>query len=247
MQVLPIAKRLAEKTESQGLLSFGNGIKNVVGARHTNKNIRLRVVNDTLNDQVVYLMPSQLLGTPTTNSGAPDVTKFQLPNGVPFFLGTFTDGGKDLTITTLNLGQVLEHIGNSMTIEPMQVSAISMKSFTTGGLPENGNYGNSLTHYRLSALEEPKRSTPLNFDAFQNSRDVSTEILKIDLIKNNFEALISQNDVLAFQINKGTKMDITLHLGARLSLSEYFYRQVKAGNEVLNEMFPGESAVDFGR
>ncbi|MCO5258681.1 MAG: hypothetical protein M9916_00880 [Crocinitomicaceae bacterium] len=241
-----VARELAAKTAKQGLLSFGNGITNIIGARHTNKNIRLRVTNGTDNLQTVYLIPSEVLGTPASNAGAPDVTKFGLPAGVPFFLGTFTDGGKDLTIVPLNLGQNVGIIGNALKQEPTQVVAISMKSFTTGGLPENTNYGNSLTHYKLSHLEEPKRSTPLNLDAFQTSRDVSTEILKIDLIKNKFAAVISQNDALAFQINAGTKMDITLHLGARMSMPEYFYRQVEAGSEVVANNFPGESAVDCG-
>lgn len=245
-----IEKALLEKTAKQGLLSFGNGIKNVIGARHTGKNIRLRIINNWETDATIYLTPKMLLGASSEEifaTGNNDA--IGLPNGVPFFIGETEDGGaegavKKLLITALNPGQSLPILGSALANEPTQISAISMKSFTTSNVPENTNYGNSLTHYRLSHLEEVKRSSPLNFDAFQNSRDVSTEILKIDLIKNNFNGLISQNDVLAFQINAGTRMDITLHIGARLNLAEYFQRQTKAGNEILLQQFPNESAVD---
>ncbi|HLW38825.1 MAG TPA: hypothetical protein VKX31_00445 [Brumimicrobium sp.] len=251
---------LAAESNKQGLLSFGNGIQNIVGARGTNKNIRLRLVNTGATDETVYLIPSRILGTPVYSktialNGAKDeivetqvngIEKFQLPKGKPFFVDSHTEAGSNLTVSSLNLGQDLEILGNELAEEATQITAISMKSFTAAGVPENTNYGNALTHYRMSHLEEPKRSTPLNFDAFQNSKDVSTEMLKIDFIKNNFNAIISQKDVLALQINAGTKMDVTLHLGGRLSMPEYFYRQVKAGATILQRHFPGESAVDCG-
>lgn len=255
MSLKAIEKALVEKTSAQGLLSFGNGIKNVIGVRHTGKNIRLRVVNNWSKDATIYLMARNLLGQVLENpsdtlAGEFDFQEsFGIPNGIPFFVSEVDesdDVASKLKISALNPGQKLNILGHALSNEPTQISAISMKSFTTSNVPENTNYGNSLTHYRLSHLEEVKRSSPLNFDAFQNSRDVSTEILKIDLIKNNFNALISQNDVLAFQINAGTRMDITLHIGARLNLSEYFQRQTKAGNEILLQQFPGESAVDCG-
>ncbi len=243
-----IAKNLKEKESKQGLLSFGNGIKNVLGVRHTNQNIRLRIINNHLVDKTIYLSPEMLLGVKAFSDGSTvSLTDLGLPAGIPFFEASTFDTEttpNELKISALNPGQNLTVLGTALSNEPTQISAISMKSFTGANVPENTNYGNSLTHYKLSHLKEVKRSNPLNFDAFQSSKDVSTEILKIDLIKNNFAAPISQNDVLAFQVNAGTRMDITLHLGARLNQSEYFYRQIKAGSEVLRSEFPNESAVD---
>lgn len=304
-----VAAKLHEKTKDQGLISFGDGVKNVIGARHTNKNIRLRIINNTQTDHLIYLTPNVLLGKAIAaeleevEGGAwrkmveeftnvltssfenyessstlpnPEDIKTELlesigsayisnvkedgkikihpdlPAGIPFFMpsvgrrrempGGGVIGG--VTISSLNPGQTLDYLGSALVGEPTQITAISMKSFTTSNVPENTNYGNSITHWKLSHLEEARRSTPLNFDAFQSSKDVSTEILKIDFIKNNFNAIISQKDVLGFQVNQGTKLDITLHIGGRLSMEEYFYRQTKAGNEVLLEEFPGESSVN---
>lgn len=242
-----IALRLRQKQGEQGMLSFGNGIKNVLGVRGTGQNIRLRIVNNHLTDQTIFLAPRKLLGIAAFDAGAEvSAQELGLPSGIPFFVASTDDGetpANKVLISSLNLGQNLTILGTSLSEEPTQISAISMKSFTSSNVPENTNYGNSLTHYLLSHLKEAKRSNPLNFDAFQNSKDVSTEILKIDLIKNNFMAPISQKDVLAFQVNAGTKMDITLHLGARMSDAEHFFRQIKAGSEVLRTEFPNESAV----
>ena len=241
LQIEFIKSELKRKTGNQGLLSFAGGIKNVIGARATGTNIRLRLVNNFSTDQIVLIAPKMLLGTPGgVTSLASDLG---LPTGIAFYTPTTAETGgtgKNFTIASLDPAQKLEIIANQLSNEPTQITGISMKSFTTGGIPENSNYGNSLIHYRVSHLEETKRSTPLNFDAFQNSKDVSTEILKIDLVKNNFNGLISQKDVLAIQINAGTKLDLTLHIGARASLEEFTYREVKAGAEVLREQFGTE-------
>jgi len=258
------AARLKALQGRQEILSFGGGIENSLGIRHTKKSIRLRIENGFDTEQIIYLCPKKLLGeevvktTITTDvdmsTGAItsvneekniDVSAFGLPSGTPFFVGEVPNPkmGADLRIKALSPGQNLHHLGSALAEEETQVVAISMKSFTEGGQPENTNYGNSLTHYKLSHLKEIERTGDLNFEAFQNSRDVSTEIMKIDLIKNNFNAIITQNDVLAIQVNPNTKMDLTLHLGARFSRSEFFYRQVAAANQTLLESFPHESAV----
>lgn len=263
------AARLKALQGRQEMLSFGGGIENSLGIRHTKKSIRLRIENGFDTEQIIYLCPKKLLGeevVKTTITTAVDevtgavrsvdeekninVAAFGLPSGTPFFVGEIVPDdeegvalGLSLRIKPLSPGQNLDHLGSALAEEETQVVAISMKSFTEGGQPENTNYGNSLTHYKLSHLKEIERTGDLNFEAFQNSRDVSTEIMKIDLIKNNFNAIITQNDVLAIQVNPKTKMDLTLHLGARFSRSEYFYRQVAAANQTLLESFPHESAV----
>lgn len=257
------AARLKALQGRQEMLSFGGGIENSLGIRHTKKTIRLRIENGFETEQIIYLCPKKLLGEEVVKTNITvekdqatgavtqvlqdvniDVAGFGLPSGTPFFTGLkeIKDGGI-LQIKALSPGQNLDHLGSALAEEETQVVAISMKSFTEGGQPENTNYGNSLTHYKLSHLKEIERTGDLNFEAFQNSRDVSTEIMKIDLIKNNFNAIITQNDVLAIQVNPKTKMDLTLHLGARFSRSEYFYRQVAAANQTLLESFPHESAV----
>ncbi len=240
-----IKAELKRKTGNQGLLSFANGIKNVIGARATGSNIRLRLINQWATDVVVLIAPKMLLGT--SDGATALASDLGLPTGIPFYTPSSAETGgtgKNFTIASLDPAQKLAIIASQLSNEPTQITGISMKSYTTAGIPENTNYGNSLIHYRVSHLEETKRSTPLNFDAFQNSKDVSTEILKIDLVKNNFMGLVSQKDVLAIQINAGTRMDLTLHIGARASMEEFTFREIKAGAEVLREQFGNEELFD---
>jgi hypothetical protein len=82
----------------------------------------------------------------------------------------------------------------------------------------------------------------LNLGDFQDSKDVSTSILKVDFLKNNFVAPVSSNDLLAFQVNAGTKLDITFHIGARNNPNELFFRDVKQGTQMLLDEFPGDAS-----
>lgn len=229
----------------QGLLSFDSGIKNVIGMLNTTKTIRLRFINTTTADQTILIAPQLLLGNAIA---ALDLTTLGLPlNAFPFFNPAYVPSGaaagEQLTCSCLNDNQTLPTISGALNSSPIQITAISMKSFNTDGTPENTNYGNSLSRYRLSPWDTTRRVAQLNFEAFQNSRDTATEILKIDLVKNNFEGLVSQEDVLTLKINAGTRMDITFNVGGRVSIPEYFQRQISGGIEIVKDVFSGESAL----
>ncbi len=252
------AQEFLSKTREQGLLSFGNGIKNELGARYTNKEIGLRIKNTGSNVERVIITPERLLGSAletisreaNVESGVITETvtnvinsRFGLPAGTPFFKATTAVDGGNLTIATMNPEQKLGLLASAFVEEPTQVVALTMNSFTTAGVPENSNYGNNLMHYKVSHLEETKRVSTLNFQRFQNRGDFSTEIMKIDLIKEGFNAPITTKDVLVLQINPGTSMDITMQIGGRLSLPEFFHRQIDAAAKALLNNFPNESAV----
>lgn len=236
-----IKERYSEATDLNHRLSYSNGVTSIVGMRQTNQTIRTRITNTMETPQRIYILPSQIVGTdvPTNKSelfGFLGLSTSAIPFFVPETDAVSPATGK-VTIISLDATQNLRYIANSANNEPFNIVGVSMKSYrSSDGSPENTNYGNSITRYHVSAWKEKRRATPLNFQDFQSSKDFSTEIMKIDFIKEKFVAPVSQSDVLEILINPGTVLDFTMHIGARDSQTERFYRDVEAGTAlILNE------------
>jgi hypothetical protein len=256
-----ISERFSNITDLQGRrLSYGNGVKNIVGMRKTGMSIRMRIVNDISSDQKIYIHPFQLLGilAPTASNQLFQTNLYEFigldENAHPWYLqektvteneGEENEAETKLTVKSLNSFHNLMILASLAAHEPFNIVGISMRSFKTDGTPENTNYGNSITHYNVSAWREKRRQNQLDFSQFQTSRDFSTEILAIDFVNANFIAPVSQADVLELLINANTRMDITLHVGARASGTELFFRDIQAGTDLLLNNFDG-SVVNTG-
>ena len=243
-----IAVKYGNKTDLTGRLSYGNGVKNFAGVGKVNTNIRLRVTNNHTTDRIIYLAPALILGDPTSNTAdnfATAIDALGLPSGIRFTTTSLSDGGspeKLVTIESLNRDQVIGSLAGEMSYSPVQVMAVSLRSFNaTTGVGENSNYSNTITHYGVSSLR-PKVYEDLSLADFQDAKDFSTSILKVDFLKSNFIAPVSSNDLLAFQVNAGTKLDITFHIGARQNSNELFFRDVKQGTQMLLDEFPGDAS-----
>jgi len=247
-----IVSKYAHQTDIIGRrLSYSNGVKNILGVRSSNTVIRLRVTNNWETDQYIFLCPSAIIHKKATTAAeiAALPAVFGLPStGIPFQAASTDEDvtGNKLTITSLDANQDLSVIANEIGDSPVQITKLSMKSFTTAGVPENTNYGNAFEHYNVNAWKRTANVPPLQFGDFQSSKDNATEILKIDLLKQNFVAPISSNDILVFKVNAGTRLDITLGVGARDSRPERFYRDIQAGTQLLLEEFPNGGTADCG-
>lgn len=233
------------KTDLKNMLSYGNGIKNMVGLlqkKGTGVNIRLSITNKFDTQKTIYFLPMQTVKGSTLGSSFGDLLdKDQLPNGYPFTTPVVMyEEVEKLKITSLNRDQDLDSIANEAIFSPFQVVGISQKSYNaTTGAPESGNNGNTITAYHVSSFR-PKRYKDLNLEQFQSATAFANDILKVDFIKENFVCTVSTNDYLAIQVNPNTRLDITLHIGARFSPTEYFHRQVTGGQEMLMDEFGDE-------
>lgn len=245
-----IARDYATKTDLANRLSYANGVKNIVGVKNVNQTIRLRITNTLAASQVVYIAPNQLLGLPLYPSikAVDDLTpllgELGLEEGVMMsdieFIQAPASPANKVLIESLNRDQQIKFLASQLSYAPIQVTGMQLRSFNaTTGAGENTNYSNTITHYNVNALRE-KKYQDLNLSDFQNADDFTTSILKIDFLNNNFICPISQEDLLAIQINANTRLDITLHLGARDSSPERFYRDIKNGTKLLTEQFPDE-------
>lgn len=243
-----IARKYANRTDLTNQLSYANGQKNMLQLAATKYDIKLRIINSTSNDKKVLLAPAHVRGKDLGALSAENVKTYLEALGITLADGTdvvfkaaTTPAADTLSIQSLNSDQdrnvVFEEIGNM----PTQIQGISLRSYTANGVPEDGNYSNQITRHIVSSLF-PRKYKTLSLGEFQTSSDVTTNIVKVDFVKENFVCKLSQNDLFELKVNANTRIDITLHLGARDSREERFHRQVEAGMEMLREEFPTQFA-----
>ena len=239
-----------EKTDLRNEFSYGNGVPNMLGLlrkKGTGLSLRLSIKNTSAEQKTVYFMPSHTVKGSNTDQDTTDdlLNAAGLPAGVVFFrdyVGEDTEGAPvtEVEIKSLNRDQKLSEIAQELAFSPIQIIGMAQNSYNaTTGAPENGNNSNTITHYNVSAFR-PKRYQDLNLSQFQSAKNLSNDILKVDFFKENFVCPISGNDIFAIQVNANTKIDLSLMIGARDSRSEYFYRQITAGQDLLVEGFSDE-------
>lgn len=254
------------KTDLKNRLSYSAGVKNMVGVQSTNLQMGIKITNDTDDAVLVYLTPSRLIGFDVVNVqnnlGASPVAfadnknslglfkkvlQLQgLPSGIPFACATYypddTVTAKKVTIKTTNPNQDLSLLATSMNETPIQITGINFRSFDANGNPENTNYGNSMSIHNINAYRPSKQSALINLSDYQGSKDFSTEILKIDLLKHNIVMGVSQEDIVGILVNSGTRLHISMSIGARDSRTERFHRDIQEGTAmILNEFELGGS------
>ncbi len=252
-----VARNWVNKTDLVNRLSYSNGVKNMIGVKNTDQTIRLRITNNHSIARPVYIAPQLVLGldvmAPPRDGentfadvfGLPAGRHYATPDDDTIVTGVDPDEvTTTCTVASLNPNQNPVLIAGMNNTEPMQITELILRSFNaTTGVPENGNMSNDIQHHRLDAFKKHPVEY-LNLSDFQSSKDFNTDIMKVDLIKANFALPISQADIFAILVNPNTRLDITIKIGARDSLSERFFRDVKNGMDMLRQEFPAEFAKD---
>lgn len=267
-KISAIAMNYAGKTDLSNRLSYSDGVKNIVGVQGTNLQMGLRILNSTDSSQLIYISPTKLIGldvvdvtknlTAVPSSFADnkgDLAMFKkvlqlngLPAGISFACATYMPDDavvtKKVTVASTNPNQDLSLLATSLNDTPIQIKGINMRSFDASGNPENSNYGNTISIHNLNAYRPSKQTGLINLADYQSSKDFSTEILKIDLLKHNIVVGVSQEDVIGLVVNPGTRLDITFNIGARDSRPERFHRDIKEGTQLLLSEFTNGDACN---
>lgn len=248
-QAQRIAQRYAAKTDLNHRLSYASGAQNMAQLAMVKQDIKLRITNSTSAAKKVVLAPGSVLGTELHGLTAANIKTFFDNLGITVAAGTdvvfkaaSTPASDTLSIQSLNPDQDRDRIFKHFSIMPTQIQGISIRSYKVDGTPEDSNYSNTIQRHILNTLK-PREYKMLSLADYQTSSDVTTNIVKVDFVKENFVAKLSQCDVIDLLVNEGTRLDITIHLGARDSREEYFHRQIEAGTEMLRNEFP----VQFSR
>lgn len=221
-----LKEQFGDTTDLNNTLSYDSKVQNVFGMRDTKGNIRIKVDNDTEDDQLI------IFGCP---SAVKIFNQYGLPEGIPFTgipIKLPEEGAEELpvTITTMNREQKLEYIANEAEINPIFFRGASFKSYQIVGgsrVADDSNFGNEIIHYTLNSIKAKlEKSTPLHLGASESRKDVNTSVMSVDFLKEKFFACMSKNDLFVMTINAKTQLEITLKVGARWSESELFQRQI---------------------
>lgn len=244
-----LRKQFGHKTDLSSQLSYSNGVQNILGMKNSNDSIRMRVSNPSTTDTYIVIAPTlEELGKVIERDLANGVGGLTMPFGLPEALAfnepLLQEGGgatTAVTIATLDAQQDFVEIARDMEQNPYYFRAVAMKSYTTAGEPESTNFGNSIEHYRWDHLKgKLDKDTPIVLNDFEDRKDTTTSVMKVDFLAKKFKAFVSRRDFLVFKVNAGTKMDIDLTIGARKDDSENFFRMISNGVELLHANFPSE-------
>lgn len=236
-----LKEQFGDKTDLSNQLSYDSKVQNVFGMRDTKGNIRIKVDNDTEDDQLIIFGGKNAIKM---------FTSYGLPEGSPF-TGIPVEKlpeGKELpvTITTMNREQNLEYIANEAEINPIFFRGASFKSYQIVGgsrVADDSNFGNEIIHYTLNSIKAKlEKSTPLHLGASESRKDVNTSVMSVDFLKEKFFACMSKNDLFVMTINAKTQLEITLKVGARWSESELFQRQIFGAFELESAGLMGAGA-----
>lgn len=231
-----IASTYATKTDLSGRLSYDSKISNMSGVLHTNLAIGLVIKNTGEAAVNVYIAPDRLLGMPCDKpSFADTLIKLKLPSGVNALHGS----QGTITVTPTDSDHDIDLIASEIGISPIQVKAISITSLSNSGTADTQNTSGVINFFNVSSFRPLKRRK-LDLAELQQAGNFHNNILKIDLIGRNLPVAISSADVMSLTVAPGTNVTVTLHIGARDSREERFFRDIEGGTQLILDAFPGE-------
>lgn len=225
--------------------SYGKKAKSMVEATATGLKLGYKVKNSTTEDKILYLAPLAVLGLPVDrsipdpNSPGDFLQRSIFPGNIPtsdvLFIENpqLVDGAEEFKVTPLNVKREVLQLRGFASMSAIQVTDMHLVSRNiANNNPDTTNYNNPIKTYWTSPfydVEEAEFQLRTLLDASMNSPQFAVA----KFAEQGFNALISNQHVIAIQINAGTELTVTMNVGAYDSRSERFYRKTKAANRVL--------------
>lgn len=223
--------------------SYGKKAKSMIESTATGIKLGYKIKNDTKKDHVVYVAAMTVLGLSPEIDG-----KTSLPQGVPGSEVVFSENpqlrvtedtgvdAEEFKITPLNSKREIAQLRGFAATSPVQVTELHMVSRNiANNNPDTTNYNNPIKTYWFTPfydVEEDEFQLRTLLDSSMNS----PQFAEAKFAKNGFNALISNQHVIAIQVNAGTELTVTMGVGAYDARPERFYRKTKAANRVLSSI-----------
>ena len=227
--------------------SYGRKAKSMIEATDTGIKLGYKIINTTSEDKVLYLAPLAVLGLPVDRtiedpSSPGDYLVKSIIPGLPesdvLFIENpqLVDKAEKFQITPLNSKREVLQLRGFATTSPVQITSMHMVSRNVANNnPDTTNYQNPIKSFWLAPfydVEEEEFQLRTLLDSSMNS----PQFAEANFVKEKFNAFISNQHVLAIQINAGTELTITAGVGAYDARPERFFRKVSAGNKVLQSI-----------
>lgn len=244
-KVESVAAHLAQFPEIVGLdrkYSFGTQGKTFVEEQYSNIKPGFKIQNDTNRDIIVLMIPDNfVLGDVKTDAAAilaRTGADAILANGVILMadaVGLPGMPGKTGKVTVSStdkkyrIDDFLRYVGRNST----QFVKWSLKSRKlSSGIADNSNYENSIESQWWNIFDKVQEDS-LTLRDLQNSKMTAPEFAEINFLTTSFNALLSFEHCLKFQVNADTELVITSVVGAQDSAAQRFFRDTKKANQLL--------------
>jgi len=221
--------------------SYGvqNSAKGFIDERAKPDKLVWEIENET--EEAQYLVVSPLFNG-SNNNTIFETVRNMLRNVVPGVpdaqVHAFQDGlvYKDADDNELNvrskggrfINQFLRYIGNS----PTRLTEMRIQSNTVGGEKDLTNFSAELTTKFFSPFAQPVENQLQLMPLIKTASNFSPEILDLDFVGLAFPVILSNEHYFVFQVNPGTKLNITAFVGAQNSLPQEFYRSIKKADDI---------------
>lgn len=211
--------------------SYGVNGKSMLSAAATNIKLTWKLKNTLDTDvRIAFVTPNLRGAKPASDFRSSDA----------FFISgdQLIDGGdptKKLTITSLIPDRDIEQFMQFAAFAPTQITQMRLKSRNSAsGQADASNYDNVIPVYWTSPFDLDREEI-FNLRDVQDSHTESPEFAEAEFLKWNFNLQISMEHYCIIQVNAGTELTITAHIGAHDSRPQRFHREIKKANEALQD------------
>jgi hypothetical protein len=210
--------------------SFGKKMKNFIGEEVTGVHLGWLIENSSDDDVSIAIAVS---GAPTQFENA-EAIKAALGVQAIFGNGKIYDatGGKEVNVSSTISGRKINEFLRYAGFSPVRFTKWQLASFTTAGAPETTNFQGHIKGVWVSPFDSPVENL-LSLRSLQNQYVTSGQYGEVDFLRQNFQAILSQEHFLIITVRKGTALNITAHVGAQDSKAQRFYRDVKKADETM--------------
>lgn len=232
----PVASIIASKTKELDIdrhYSFGKKMKNFIGEEVTGVHLGWLIENTSDDDISIAIAVG---GAPTQFENA-DAIKAALGVQAIFANGKIYDasGGKEVNVSSTIAGRKINEFLRYAGFSAVRFTKWQLASFTTAGAPETTNFQGHIKSVWVSPFDSPVENL-LSLRSLQNQYVTSGQYGEVDFLRQNFQAILSQEHFLVITVRKGTALNITAHIGAQDSKAQRFYRDVKKADETMRAL-----------
>lgn len=126
---------------------------------------------------------------------------------------------------------------------PTRVIKMNLQSHKIDGTADTSNFASGIKSFFLPPLQD-RKVTHLDFNRFNKAENFSSQFLNIDFREMKFPMILGKLNKQVLTINSGTRLAITLTLGAQISDEQELYRIV---NEYDSHVHPYTDKANCGR
>lgn len=196
-------------------------------------------------DKVILLAPIYSRGTIASNITDVNNTQFatealalaETSSTTIFKAGTTGAVGKELVIGEVDAKRTIDQLIRYASQTPIRLTRISMTSTKIAtSEKDKTNYSGVIKSFFPSPFDvTTERVLPMRTLQAGNN-NFNPDMLEVDFIKQNFPAIISNENFMQLTVKAGTRLDFSLFVGAQNSAAQQLYRKIKKADEIMRPL-----------